>query len=72
MSDDSGEEWSLFEDAAASVRRRRQELVDRLRQRMLAAGGKLSMEQIDALVARMADTALDGERLRNRPDQPRS
>ncbi len=71
MGDESGEEWNLFEDAAASPRRRRQELEARLRQRVIAAGGKLSPDQIDALVARMADTATEGERLRHRFDQPR-
>lgn len=71
MGDDAAEEWSLFEDAATSASRRRTELVERLRQRMIAAGDKLSLQQIEALVARMADTALDGDRLRHRPDQPR-
>lgn len=60
-----GEEWDVFEDADASARRRREELVARLRQRVLAAGDKLSEEQVDAIVARMADTALEGERLRH-------
>ena len=59
-----GEEWDLFEDADASARRRREELIARLRQRVMAAGDKLSGEQVDAIVARMADTALEGERLR--------
>lgn len=60
-----GEEWDLFEDAHASARRRRAELVARLRERVIAAGDKLSEEQVDAIVARMADTALEGERLRH-------
>jgi hypothetical protein len=59
-----GEEWDLFEDAQASTRRRREELIARLRERVIAAGDKLSLEQVDAIVARMADTALEGERLR--------
>jgi hypothetical protein len=59
-----GEEWDLFEDADASARRRRAELMARLRERVIAAGDKLSEEQVDAIVARMADTALEGERLR--------
>jgi hypothetical protein len=59
-----GEEWNLFEDADASTRRRREELIARLRERVMAAGDKLSGEQVDAIVARMADTALEGERLR--------
>lgn len=60
-----GEEWNLFEDATASARRRRDELVARLRERVIAAGDKLSEEQVNAIVARMADTALEGERLRH-------
>jgi len=60
-----GEEWDLFEDAEASARRRREELVTRLRNRVIAAGCKLSGEQVDAIVSRMADTALEGERLRH-------
>jgi hypothetical protein len=59
-----GDEWNLFEDAEASARRRREELIARLRERVMAAGDKLSEEQVDAIVARMADTALEGERLR--------
>ena len=59
-----GEEWDLFEDADAQARRRREELVARLRERVMAAGDKLSGEQVDAIVSRMADTALEGERLR--------
>ena len=57
-------EWDLFEDAASSARRRREDLIARLRERVIAAGDKLSDEQVDAIVARMADTALEGERLR--------
>ena len=60
-----GEEWNLFEDALASARRRRDELMARLRERVIAAGDKLSVEQVNAIVARMADTALEGERLRH-------
>ncbi len=60
----SGGEWDLFEDADASARRRRDALIARLRERVIAAGDKLSEEQVDALVSRMADTALEGERLR--------
>jgi hypothetical protein len=60
-----GEEWDLFEDADASARRRRRELIARLRVRVLAAGGRLSEEQVDAVVSRMVDTALAGERLRH-------
>ena len=60
-----GEEWNLFEDATTSARRRRDELVARLRERVIAAGDKLSVEQVNAIVARMADTALEGERLRH-------
>jgi hypothetical protein len=60
-----GEEWDLFEDADTSARRRRDELMARLRERVIAAGDKLSEDQVDAIVARMADTALEGERLRH-------
>lgn len=60
-----GEEWDVFEDADASAHRRREELVARLRQRVIAAGDKLSEDQVEAIVARMADTALKGERLRH-------
>lgn len=60
-----GEEWDLFEDAQSSTRRRREELIARLRQRVIAAGDKLSEEQVAAIVSRMADTALEGERLRH-------
>ena len=56
-----GEEWDLFEDAQASAQRRREELIARLRQRVIAAGDKLSEEQVAAIVSRMADTALEGE-----------
>ena len=59
-----GEEWDLFENADTSARRRRDDLIARLRERVIAAGDKLSDEQVDAIVARMADTALEGERLR--------
>ena len=64
-------EWGLFEDAESSARRRRAELVARLRDRVIAAGHKLSLEQVDAIVARMADTALEGERLRHGYARPR-
>jgi hypothetical protein len=64
-------EWDLFEDALQSVRRRREELIARLRERVLAAGGKLSEEQVAAIVGRMADTALDGVRLRHGFDDRR-
>ena len=60
-----GEEWDLFEDAQSSARRRREELIARLRQRVIAAGDELSEEQVAAIVSRMADTALEGERLRH-------
>ena len=60
-----GGEWDLFEDAAASARRRREELIARLRERVIAAGDRLSEEQVDAIVSRMADTVLEGERLRH-------
>lgn len=60
-----GEEWDLFEDAQSSARRRREELIARLRQRVIAAGDKLSEEQVAAIISRMADTALEGERLRH-------
>ena len=60
-----GDEWGLFEDADTSARRRREELIARLRERVMAAGAKLSGEQVDAIVSRMADTALEGERLRH-------
>ncbi len=60
-----GEEWDLFEDAQSSAQRRREELIARLRQRVIAAGDKLSEEQVAAIVSRMADTALEGERLRH-------
>ena len=60
-----GEEWNLFEDADASARRQREELIARLRERVMAAGDKLSEEQVAAIVARMADTALKGECLRH-------
>jgi hypothetical protein len=60
-----GGEWDLFEDAHAVARRRREELIARLRERVIAAGDKLSEEQLDAIVSRMADTALEGERLRH-------
>ncbi len=59
-----GAEWDLFEDAASSAHRRRESLVARLRERVIAAGDKLSDEQMDAIVARMADTVLEGQRLR--------
>ncbi len=64
-------EWGLFEDAESSARRRREELMARLRDRVIAAGDKLSLEQVDAIVARMADTALEGERLRHGYSRPR-
>ena len=60
-----GEEWDLFEDAQSSAQRRREDLIARLRQRVIAAGDKLSEEQVAAIVSRMADTALEGERLRH-------
>ena len=59
-----GTEWDLFEDAAASAHRRRESLIARLRERVIAAGDKLSDEQMDAIVGRMADTVLEGQRLR--------
>jgi len=60
-----GEEWDLFEDADTSAQRRRAELIARLRERVRATGDKLSEEQVAAIVSRMADTALLGERLRH-------
>lgn len=60
-----GAEWDLFEDAVTSAHRRRESLIARLRERVIAAGDKLSAEQMDAIVARMADTVLEGERLRH-------
>jgi hypothetical protein len=60
-----GEGWDLFEDAHTSARRRRDQLIARLRERMIAAGDKLSEDQVAAIVERMADTALEGERLRH-------
>jgi hypothetical protein len=59
-----GGDWDQFEDARQSTQRRRQELIARLRQRLLAAGGKLSDEQVAAVVERMADLALGGSRQR--------
>ena len=59
-----GGEWDLFENAATSAHRRRESLITRLRERVIAAGDKLSNEQMDAIVARMADTVLEGQRLR--------
>lgn len=59
------QDWSLFEDAVQSTQRRRIELVTRLRERLRAAGDKLSDEQVAAVVERMADLALGGGSLRH-------
>ena len=61
-----GAEWDLFEDAATSARRRRESLIARFRERVTATGDKLSSEQLDAIVHRLADTVLQGEHLRHR------
>jgi hypothetical protein len=52
------EEWELFEDAQQSTQRRRQELIARLRARLINGQNKLSEEQVAAVVDRMADLAL--------------
>ena len=60
-----GAEWDLFEDAVTSTHRRRESLIARFRERVIAAGDKLSSEQMDAIVHRLADTVLQGEHLRH-------
>jgi hypothetical protein len=52
------EEWEHFEDAQQSTERRRQELIARLRARLINGQNKLSEEQVAAVVDRMADLAL--------------
>jgi hypothetical protein len=52
------EEWEHFEDAQQSAQRRRQELIARLRARLINGQNKLSEEQVAAVVERMADLAL--------------
>jgi hypothetical protein len=52
------EEWEHFEDAHQSAQRRRQELIARLRARLISGQNKLSEEQVAAVVERMADLAL--------------
>jgi hypothetical protein len=52
------EEWEHFEDAHQSTERRRQELIARLRARLINGQNKLSEEQVAAVVDRMADLAL--------------
>jgi hypothetical protein len=59
------QDWDLFEDALQSAQRRRRELVARLRERLRAAGDKLSDEQVAAVVERMADLALGAGNLRH-------
>lgn len=59
------DEWDLFEDAEQSVQRRRRDLIARLRERLRAAGDKLSDEQVAAVVERMADLALGAGNLRH-------
>ena len=61
-----GAEWDLFEDAVTSALRRRESLIARFRERVIAAGDKLSDEQMEAIVHRLADTVLQGEQLRHR------
>lgn len=65
VGDAMNDDWALFEDALQSAQRRRTELVARLRARLLAAGSKLSDEQVAAVVERMADLALGGGRMRH-------
>jgi hypothetical protein len=52
------ENWEHFEDAQQSAQRRRQELIARLRARLINGQNKLSEEQVAAVVERMADLAL--------------
>lgn len=59
------EDWDLFEDAQQSTQRRRHDLISRLRERLRAAGDKLSDEQVSAMVERMADLALGAGNLRH-------
>lgn len=59
------QDWELFENAAQSTQRRRRDLVARLRERLRAAGDKLSDEQVAAVVERMADLALGAGNLRH-------
>ena len=59
------QDWDLFEDARQFTQRRRLDLVTRLRERLRAAGDKLSEEQVAAVVERMADIALGAGNLRH-------
>lgn len=59
------QEWEGFEDALQFTQRRRRELMTRLRERLRAAGDKLSDEQVAAVVERMADLALGAGNLRH-------
>jgi len=59
------DDWDLFEDAEQSVQRRRRDLIARLRERLRAAGDKLSDEQVSAVVERMAEIALGAGNLRH-------
>ena len=59
------QDGDLFEAALQSAQRRRRELVARLRERLRAAGDKLSDEQVAAVVERMADLALGAGNLRH-------
>ena len=59
------EDWECFEDAQQSTLRRRRDLIARLRERLRAAGDKLSDEQVSAMVERMADLALGAGNLRH-------
>jgi len=52
------EDWEHFEDAQQSAQRRRQELIARLRARLINGQNKLSEDQVAAVVERMADLAL--------------
>ena len=65
MTPPMNDEWDLFEDADQSVQRRRRDLITRLRERLRAAGDKLSDEQVSAVVERMADLALGAGNLRH-------
>ncbi len=60
-----GAEWDLFENAVTSTHRRRESLIARFRERVIATGDKLSSEQVDAIVHRLADTVLQREQLRH-------
>jgi hypothetical protein len=56
------EDWEGFEDAEQCERRRRVELIARLRARLASSQPKLSEEQVAAVVNRMADLALRNPR----------